>query len=52
MGVCSHVALRIKHAMARAILSSVACPALQFFSPTLFYKGHDFREKNTKKCVC
>jgi hypothetical protein len=34
------IALGIQH----AILSTVACPALQYFS-TLFHKRHDFREK-------
>jgi hypothetical protein len=36
-----------------AMLPSVACPALQYFS-TLSHKRHDFREKNVteyKMCV-
>ena len=31
---------------ASAILSSAACPALQYF-PTLFHKQHDFRKRKT-----
>ena len=32
---------------ANAILSPVACPALQYIS-TLFHNRHDFRRKNTE----
>jgi hypothetical protein len=50
---CVPVALGIQHAvrMRRIILSSVACPRLQYFS-TLSHKRHDIRKEllNTK-CV-
>ena len=34
-----------------AILSTVACPALQYF-PTLSHKRHDFRKKNIEYKMC
>jgi hypothetical protein len=42
---CVFVALVIQHEMrmCSVILSSVTCPALQYFS-TLFHKRHDFRK--------
>jgi hypothetical protein len=44
------VALGIQHAkrMRRFTLSSVACPALLYFS-TLSHKQHDYREKVTER---
>jgi hypothetical protein len=42
--VCVFVALGFSMQCAWAILSSVACPALQSFF-TLSHKGHDFRKK-------
>jgi len=34
-----------------AIVSSVTCPALQYF-PTLSHKRHDFRGKGTEYKIC
>jgi hypothetical protein len=53
--VCVFVALGIQRAMRmrRTIMSSVACPVLQYFS-TLPHKRHDFRGKKPLfniKCV-
>jgi hypothetical protein len=47
------VALLIRHAkpLRRAILSSVASPARQYFS-TLFHERHDFRGKNLLDIKC
>jgi hypothetical protein len=51
---CVFVALGIQHAMrmCRIILSSVVCPALQYFS-ILSHKRYDFRGKKflNTKCV-
>jgi hypothetical protein len=49
---CVCIAVGIQHAMRmRLILSSVACPALQYFS-TLSHKFYDFRKKLLNiKCV-
>ena len=50
---CVSVALVIQHAMCMHHISSVACPALQYFS-TFSHKGHDFRKKKAVtelKCV-
>ena len=46
-------ALVIQHAlrMRRIILSSVACPVIQYFSP-LSDKWHDFRKKNIEHEMC
>jgi len=50
---CLFVALGIQHAIACAILSSVACPALQYFS-TFSNTRHDFRGGGevTKRKMC
>jgi len=47
------VALLYQHAkrMCRMILSTVACPVLQYFS-TLSHKSHDFRKKFFERKMC
>ena len=43
---CVYVVLLIQHAMRmRYTMSSMACPALQYYS-TLSYKRHEFRGKS------
>ena len=52
--VCECAALVLQNAkrMRHITLSSVACPALQYF-PTLSHKGRDLREKSYwKQNVC
>jgi hypothetical protein len=48
---CVFVALAIQHECACAVLLSVACPAVRYFS-TLSHKRHDFRKKNIDHEVC
>ena len=43
--------IRLAKRLPRAILSSVASPALQYFS-TLFHEGHDFRKKKLLDIEC
>jgi len=47
---CVLVALIFQHAMRMRLLSSVTCPALQYF-PTFSRKRNDFFEKNLKKLL-
>ena len=44
---CVFVVLGIHHECAYAVLSSVACPILSYFS-TISHKRHDFRENGTE----
>jgi len=44
--VCVFAALGIQHAMSCAILSSVVCPALQYFFPHYLINGTIFEKKS------
>jgi len=48
---CVFVDFGIQHASACAILSSVACPSLQYFS-TLSHKRQDFRNNVIEHKMC
>jgi len=49
---CVFVALGIQHAMRMRLLSSVACPVVQYF-PTLYHIRQEFREnKHFERKMC